>query len=206
LAPTKLGDGPAKKKHCSVRQHSRLINGHQNKTNNFSMNLKEYTEENWDAVVETNLKGTFLTCQVIVNIPWRKTVKLDRHNSFDVQRGGAESEFIQSANLGCPAAYSLRKAALEACRNIFPRTGLQKACAHQINRTGSWKITKTVPKKNFANFSPLQRMSYNHEIAAQPSFLLSDAASYVTGITCSSEGGWTLVGKKKDFLIFDCRF
>ncbi|MEZ4822986.1 MAG: SDR family NAD(P)-dependent oxidoreductase [Ignavibacteria bacterium] len=48
-----------------IRKIDGLVNCHQNKTAKFFAKFEEYVDEDWDAVVETNLKGTYLTCQII---------------------------------------------------------------------------------------------------------------------------------------------
>ena len=169
-----------------------LINGHQNKTNSFFQKFEEYTEENWDAVVETNLKGTFLTCQVIgsylaekgdgsiINIPSTYSVVAPNQNLY------------KGTNLGCPAAYSASKGGVEALSQYLSTYWAGKGVrVNQITPHGVWNNHEKQFEDNFANFSPLQRMSYNHEVASSAVFLLSDAASYVTGHNMLVEGGWT---------------
>ncbi len=169
-----------------------LINGHQNKTNSFFQKFEDYTEENWDAVVETNLKGTFLTCQVIgsymaekgegaiVNIPSTYSVVAPNQNLY------------KGTNIGCPAAYSASKGGVEALSQYLSTYWAAKGVrVNQITPHGVWNNHEEQFEKNFANFSPLQRMSYNHEVANAAVFLLSDASSYVTGHNLMVEGGWT---------------
>jgi NAD(P)-dependent dehydrogenase (short-subunit alcohol dehydrogenase family) len=169
-----------------------LINGHQNKTNSFFQKFEEYTEENWDAVVETNLKGTFLTCQVIgtylaergegsiINIPSTYSVVAPNQNLY------------KGTSLGCPAAYSASKGGVEALSQYLSTYWAAKGVrVNQITPHGVWNNHEEQFEKNFANFSPLQRMSYNHEVANAAVFLLSDSASYVTGHNMLVEGGWT---------------
>lgn len=169
-----------------------LVNGHQNKTNNFFQKFEEYTEENWDAVVETNLKGTFLTCQVIgsymaeqgrgsiINIPSTYSVVAPNQNLY------------KGTSLGCPAAYSASKGGVQALSQYLSTYWAAKGVrVNQVTPHGVWNNHEEQFEKNFANFSPLQRMSYNHEVAGAAVFLLSDAASYVTGHNLLVEGGWT---------------
>lgn len=169
-----------------------LINGHQNKTNNFFQKFEEYGEENWDAVVETNLKGTFLTCQVIgsymaeqgrgsiINIPSTYSVVAPNQNLY------------KGTSLGCPAAYSASKGGVEALSQYLSTYWAAKGVrVNQITPHGVWNNHEEQFEKNFANFSPLQRLSYNHEVAPAAVYLLSDASSYVTGHNMLVEGGWT---------------
>jgi NAD(P)-dependent dehydrogenase (short-subunit alcohol dehydrogenase family) len=169
-----------------------LINGHQNKTKSFFQKFEEYGEDNWDAVVETNLKGTFLTCQIIgsymaergagsiINIPSTYSVVAPNQNLY---KGTA---------MGCPAAYSASKGGVEALSQYLSTYWAAKGVrVNQITPHGVWNNHEDQFEKNFANFSPLQRMSYNHEVAGAAVYLLSDASSYVTGHNMLVEGGWT---------------
>ena len=62
---------------------------------------------------------------------------------------------------------------------------------NQITPHGVWNNHEKQFEDNFANFSPLGRLSYNHEVASAAVFLLSDASSYITGANISVDGGWT---------------
>jgi len=170
-----------------------LVNGHQNKTKSFFQPFEEYDEENWDAVVETNLKGTFLTCQVIgtwmtkngggsiVNIPSTYSVVAPNQNLY------------KGTNLGCPAAYSASKGGVDALSRYLASYWASKGVrVNMITPHGVWNSHEKQFEDNFAKFSPLQRLSYNHEVAGSLIYLLSDASSYVTGDNMLVEGGWTV--------------
>ena len=57
---------------------------------------------------------------------------------------------------------------------------------------GVWNNHEQQFEDNFARFSPMERLSYNHEVASAMIYLLSDASSYVTGDNLLVEGGWTV--------------
>ncbi|MBS1517236.1 MAG: SDR family oxidoreductase [Bacteroidetes bacterium] len=169
-----------------------LINCHQNKTAKFFAKFEEYTDEDWDAVVETNLKGTFLTCQIIggymaekgsgsiINMPSTYSVVAPNHNLY------------RGTSLGSPAAYSASKGGVMALSQYlatyWAKNGVR---VNQITPHGVWNSHEERFEKNFSEMSPLQRMSYNHEVAGAAVYLLSDASSYVTGHNMLIDGGWT---------------
>lgn len=86
-----------------------LINGHQNKSHLIFEPFENVSEDNWDKVVEVNLKGTFLLCQIIgsymaeqgsgsiINIPSTYSVVAPNQNLY------------KGTKMGCPAAYSASK-------------------------------------------------------------------------------------------------
>ena len=169
-----------------------LVNGHQNKSHLIFESFENVSEENWDKVVEVNLKGTFLLCQVIgsymaekgsgsiVNIPSTYSVVAPNQNLY------------KGTKMGCPAAYSASKGGVDALSQYLASYWAAKGVrVNMITPHGVWNNHEEQFEKNFANFSPMQRMSYNHEVAPALIYLLSDASSYVTGNNMLVEGGWT---------------
>jgi NAD(P)-dependent dehydrogenase (short-subunit alcohol dehydrogenase family) len=170
-----------------------LVCGHQNKTHLKFVPFEQVPEENWDTVVEINLKGTFLLCQVIgsymaeqgkgsiVNIPSTYSVVAPNQNLY------------KGTSLGCPAEYSASKGGVDALsRYLASYWAAKNVRVNMITPHGVWNNHEEQFEKNFARFSPLERLSYNHEVAPALIFLLSDASSYVTGDNMLVEGGWTV--------------
>ena len=56
---------------------------------------------------------------------------------------------------------------------------------------GVWNNHEERFEKNFSELSPMNRLSFNYEVAGGLVYLLSDAASYVTGHNLIIDGGWT---------------
>lgn len=169
-----------------------LVTGHQNKSHLIFEPFENVSEENWDKVVEVNLKGTFLLCQIIgsymaergvgsiVNIPSTYSVVAPNQNLY------------KGTKMGCPAAYSASKGGIDALSQYLSSYwGSKGVRVNMITPHGVWNNHEEQFEKNFANFSPLQRMSYSHEVAPALVYLLSDASSYVTGNNMLVEGGWT---------------
>ena len=170
-----------------------LVNAHQNKTNNFFSKFEDYSDENWDAVVKTNLKGTFLTCQVvggymakmksgsIVNIPSTYSVVAPNQNLYT------------GTDMGCPAAYSASKGGVMALSQYLASYWSDKQIrVNLLTPHGVWNRHEKKFEENFSKFSPMKRMSYPDEVCGALIFLLSDASSYVTGHNLMVDGGWTL--------------
>lgn len=170
-----------------------LVTAHQNKSHLKFEPFEKVCEENWDKVIEVNLKGTFLLCQVIgscmaeqgsgsiVNMPSTYSVVAPNQNLYE------------GTSLGCPAAYSASKGGIDALSRYLASYWANKGVrVNMITPHGVWNQHEEQFEKNFAHFSPMQRMSYNHEVAPALIYLLSDASSYVTGTNLLVEGGWTV--------------
>jgi NAD(P)-dependent dehydrogenase (short-subunit alcohol dehydrogenase family) len=170
-----------------------LVCAHQNKSHLIFEPFEKVCEENWDKVMEVNLKGTFLLCQVIgsymaqrgsgsiVNMPSTYSVVAPNQNLYE------------ETSLGCPAAYSASKGGIDALSRYLASYWANKGVrVNMITPHGVWNHHEDQFEKNFSRFSPMQRMSYNHEVAPALIYLLSDASSYVTGSNLLVEGGWTV--------------
>jgi NAD(P)-dependent dehydrogenase (short-subunit alcohol dehydrogenase family) len=170
-----------------------LVNAHQNKSHLKFVPFEQIQEENWDTVVQINLKGTFLTCQIIgsymaeqgsgsiINIPSTYSVVAPNQNLY------------KGTSLGCPAEYSASKGGVDSLSRYLSSYWAAKGVrVNMITPHGVWNNHEAQFEANFAQFSPLQRLSYNHEVAGALIYLLSDASSYVTGDNLKVEGGWTV--------------
>jgi len=170
-----------------------LVCGHQNKSHLKFEPFESVSEENWDTVVEVNLKGTFLLCQVIgshmaetgfgsvINLPSTYSVVAPNQNLYT------------GTSLGCPAAYSASKGGIDALSRYLASYWAEKGVrVNMITPHGVWNQHEESFENNFARFSPMKRLSCNHEVAPALIYLLSDASSYVTGSNMLVEGGWTV--------------
>ena len=183
-------------KHCTLEKFGKidgLVNCHQNKTAKFFAKFEDYNDEDWDAVIDTNLKGTYLTCQIIggwmaengggciVNMPSTYSVVAPNQNLY------------KGTDMGCPAAYSASKGGVQALSQYLASYWANRGVrVNQITPHGVWNHHEKQFEENFANLSPLKRMSYSHEVAGAIIYLLSDASSYVTGHNLIVDGGWTV--------------
>ncbi|MBK8551364.1 MAG: SDR family NAD(P)-dependent oxidoreductase [Ignavibacteria bacterium] len=130
-----------------------LVNCHQNKTAKFFAKFEEYTDEDWDAVVETNLKGTYLTCQIIggymaekgsgsiINMPSTYSVVAPNQNLY------------KGTSIGCPAAYSASKGGVMALSQYLSTYWADKGVrVNQITPHGVSNNHEEQFEKNFSNF------------------------------------------------------
>lgn len=170
-----------------------LVNAHQNKTHNFFEKFEDYKEEVWDAVVETNLKGVFLTCQIFgkAMIPKGGGSIVNIASTYSVV--APNQALYEGTTLGCPAAYSASKGGVMALSDYLASYWAEKKIrVNQITPHGVWNNHEKKFEENFSKLSPMKRMSENHEVPSALIFLLSDASSYVTGHNLRVDGGWTV--------------
>ena len=169
-----------------------LVNGHQNKSHLIFEPFEQVKEENWDKVIEVNLKGTFLLCQIIGSyLASQKSGSIvNLASTYSVV--APNQNLYKGTSLGCPAAYSASKGGVEALSqylsSYWAASGVR---VNMITPHGVWNNHEKQFEENFSKFSPLGRMSYNHEVASALIYLLSEASSYVTGNNMLVEGGWT---------------
>jgi len=170
-----------------------LVNGHQNKSHLIFEKFENLNESNWDKVVQVNLKGTFITCQVIgthmANNGGGKIINILSTYSIVAPN----QNLYKGTHMGCPAAYSASKGGIESLsKYLAAYWASNNIQVNMITPHGVWNNHEKQFEENFAKFSPMERMSYNHEVAGSLIYLLSNASSYVTGDNLLVEGGWTV--------------
>lgn len=149
----------------------------------------ELPVESWDDVIETNLRGAFLTCRAALREM--------------LPRGGSivciSSPLAFVAPAGGAGAYAASKAGVSALvRSLavdYGRHGI-RVNAVLPGPTETDLMWANVPKSEVqrmravvADEVPLGRLANPHEPARAVMWLLSDDASYVTGAQLACDGG-----------------
>jgi len=150
---------------------------------------RKMTDEQWDMVLDVNLKGVF---------------NLTRHvGPYMQQQGGGSIISISSVvgvfgNIG-QANYAATKAGIIGLTKTWAKEFALKGGNVRVNCIAPGytmtDILKTVPQDlldKFAAMTMLGRLGQPHEIASAALFLASDDASYITGQVLQVDGGMRL--------------
>ena len=149
--------------------------------------LIECSDRNWDTVIDTNLKGTHLCCQVVA----RAMIPRKAGNIINMT---SEVGLTPGAGAG---AYSISKAGIimltrQLALELAPYNIRANAIAPGIVKTDFnapfWKDPEV--EKQTASMVPLHRLAEPEDIAQSALFLACDNAAYITGEVMSVNGGW----------------
>ncbi len=150
---------------------------------------RKMTDEQWDAVLNVNLKGVFNLTRLV--------------GPYMQQQGGGSIISISSVvgvfgNIG-QANYAATKAGVIGLTKTWAKEFALKGGNVRVNAIAPGytmtDILKTVPQEmldKFAAMTMLGRLGQPHEIADAALFLASDEASYITGQVLQVDGGMRL--------------
>ena len=159
--------------------------------NNAGMNIRkpalEVTEEDWDRVLDTNLKGAFLTAQAVGRV-------------MIEQRAGKiinVSSIFGSVGLAQLAAYCSSKGGINQLTKVLalewaPYNICVNAIAPAYIRTpmtGGW-LADPDRLRAILDATPLGRLGEAEDLVGAVVFLASDWSNYVTGTIVGVDGGW----------------
>lgn len=150
---------------------------------------RKMTNEQWDLVIDVNLKGVFNITRYVG--PFMQTQK----SGSIINISSIVGEY---GNIG-QANYAATKAGILGLTKTWAKEFAMKDGNVRVNAIAPGyimtDILKTVPQElldGFAKQTMLGRLGQPHEIACAALFLASDEASYVTGHTLSVNGGMRL--------------
>jgi NAD(P)-dependent dehydrogenase (short-subunit alcohol dehydrogenase family) len=161
--------------------------------NNAGTNVRkpvvEMTDEDWHAIIETNVKGVFVVARAvarqmiaqkggcIINMSSASSVVPERDKVVYASSKGAVMQFTKGLALEM-APHGIRVNAIAPGYMMTPLVkGYLESDAERQQRILS-RIA-------------LSRVGQPEEIGGALVFLASDAASYITGATIAIDGGWT---------------
>jgi len=164
----------------------------QSKSANFDASFENFPLEDWNAIMNVNLTGTFLGCQTV---------------------GKVMLEQGKGAIINIASLYGV----VSPNHNIYPGTGISQPVAYSVSKHGVVSLTKYLATlwakkgvrvnsltpggifnghqglflERFEQLNPIGRMSDKTELRGGIVYLASDAASHVIGHNLIIDGGWT---------------
>jgi len=160
--------------------------------------FENFPEESWDRVMEVNVKGVFLACQIfgkamadvgkgsIINIGSTYGMVSPDHRIYEYKQNRGDAPFYK------PVAYSASKSALVNLTKYisvyWAKSGVR------VNLMGLGGVFNNQDDKFMEGYCarvPMGRMAKQDEYNGTVIYLMSEASSYVTGTTIMLDGGWT---------------
>jgi NAD(P)-dependent dehydrogenase (short-subunit alcohol dehydrogenase family) len=150
-------------------------------------NLIECSEENWDKVINTNLKGCYLCCQAVGKIMTaQKNGSIVNISSQVGLTPGAGAGAYPTSKAGI--IMLTRQLALELAEFGIRVNALAPGIVKTDFNSEFWRDPAV--EKQAAGMVPLNRLAEPKDIAEAALFLASDSSDYITGEVLAVNGGW----------------
>jgi NAD(P)-dependent dehydrogenase (short-subunit alcohol dehydrogenase family) len=150
-------------------------------------NFLDITEADWDAVIDVNLKGSFLVAQAVA----REMVK---HGSGDIVNMSSVNGVMAIPSI---ASYNVSKGGINQLTRVMALSLADHGI--RVNAVAPGTIATELAKNavlgsdearaRIMSRTPMKRLGEPEEIAEVCAFLLSSASSYMTGEIVYVDGG-----------------
>jgi NAD(P)-dependent dehydrogenase (short-subunit alcohol dehydrogenase family) len=161
--------------------------------------FESYPEASWDKVLDVNLKGTHLCCQIfggamaeqgrgsIINVASIYGVVSPDQSLYEYRRARGEIFFK-------PVAYAVSKSGmLNLTRYLAVYWAKRKVRVNTLTIAGVFNNQEQAFLDRYCGRIPVGRMANVDEYCGAVLFLSSNASQYMTGANLVIDGGWTAI-------------
>jgi meso-butanediol dehydrogenase / (S,S)-butanediol dehydrogenase / diacetyl reductase len=158
--------------------------------------LDDVSEDEWDLVVDVNLKGAFFTCQAAAPaLRASGKGRIVTISSDAGRRGAPRIQAYTAAKFGLVGLTESLAAELAAdgitancvCPVACPTTPMGGQVLDWKSRERGWEANEIAAAAAAAN--PLGRNATEHDVTAAVLFFIADETSFLTGVALDVDGG-----------------
>ena len=164
----------------------------QSKTSSFDKSFENFPLEDWNAIMNVNLTGTFLGCQVVGSqmLKQQKGSIINIASLYGVV--SPNHKMYPGTGISQPVAYSVSKHGVVSLTKFLATLRAEKGIrVNSITPGGIWNGHDGLFLERFKNLNPIGRMSDKSELRGGIVYLASEASSHVVGHNLIIDGGWT---------------
>ena len=149
--------------------------------------LMKMSEEEWDAVLDTNLKSVYSTCKAVMRTMLKarsgKIINITSVVGLMGNAGQTNYAASKAGIIGFTKSLAKELASRNICVNNIAPGFIQTAMTDVLN---------PAQKEQLLNQIPLQRLGRPEEIADAALFLASSLSNYITGQVLTVDGGMVM--------------
>jgi 3-oxoacyl-[acyl-carrier protein] reductase len=151
--------------------------------------LGAMTLEQWQAVIDTNLGGTFNYCHAVT-----QPMMMMRRGSI-INLSSTAAEFASRGQVNYAASKGgINGLTRSLAKELAPRNVRVNAVAPGMIETDMSQVVRGIAGDQIKKIIPMKRIGQPQEIASVVAFLASDDAAYLTGQVLRVDGGLSLGG------------
>ncbi|MFY0604289.1 MAG: SDR family oxidoreductase [Flavobacteriaceae bacterium] len=162
------------------------------KTSAFDKTFENFSLDDWNSIMDVNLTGTFLGCQVVGNqmIKQGKGSVINIASLYGVV--SPNHKMYPGTGIVQPVAYTVSKHGVVALTKYAATWLAEKGVrVNSLTPGGIFDGHDGLFLERFKNLNPIGRMSDKNELRGGLVYLASDASSHVVGHNLVIDGGWT---------------